>query len=266
MNIMKKLITLILLSTALISNAQRTMFGGQNNYTTPAGPTQTPSVTAGLILNLDAANSASYAGSGNTWTDLSGTNNIKFYSSSAYSSNANPTFSSDGGGSLVTTGVFGKSISNSGITGAVARSFEAWVKFNSVSQNAVISIGNFPNDGLFELMAFQNNLINHIWGTFTKSTTVLTANTWYHLVITYDGTTNHSVYVNGIKVGTSSSTEGNNRTLNTVNTPIYIGPAATTTWGAFDGKIGALRIYDHEMTSSQVTNNFDVLKSRFGLQ
>jgi uncharacterized protein (TIGR02145 family) len=47
MNIMKKLITLFLLSTAFISNAQRAMFGGQNNYIAPAGPTtQTPSVTS----------------------------------------------------------------------------------------------------------------------------------------------------------------------------------------------------------------------------
>ena len=32
-------------------------------------------VTSGLVLNLDAGNTASYPGSGTTWTDLSGNGN-----------------------------------------------------------------------------------------------------------------------------------------------------------------------------------------------
>jgi uncharacterized protein (TIGR02145 family) len=51
---MKKLITLILLSTAFISNAQRAMFGGHNNYSAPAGPIQIPSViSAGGRIWMD---------------------------------------------------------------------------------------------------------------------------------------------------------------------------------------------------------------------
>ena len=32
-------------------------------------------VTSGLVLNLDAGNTASYPGTGTTWTDLSGNGN-----------------------------------------------------------------------------------------------------------------------------------------------------------------------------------------------
>ena len=63
---MKKLLTLLFLLSAFISPAQRTMFGGNNNYVAPVA---SPSlVTNGLILHLDAAN---YSGAGTTWNDLS---------------------------------------------------------------------------------------------------------------------------------------------------------------------------------------------------
>ena len=238
------------------------MFGGQNNYVAPVIPSGPSIVSNGLVFNVDAANTSSYTGSGSVWNDLKGTNNINFYTNSSYNTNATPTYSNDGGGSLITTGIFGKSVSNSGITGSVARSMEAWVKFNSVAGNAVISIGGAVvlSSSLYELMAYNSNVIEHYWGNFTQSSTVLATNTWYHIVIVYDGTTNHYVYVNGVQVGFSSTP-----TLNTSNTPIYIGPAVTTTWGAFDGKIAALRIYNRALSSTDIANNFDVLKSRFGL-
>jgi hypothetical protein len=189
---------------------------------------------------------------------------MKFYSSSAYNINANPTFDTDGGGSLVTNGIFGRSINNSSISGATARTFEGWVKFNTIAQNAVLSIGVMSGSALFEMMAYQNNLINHYYGGYTKSSTVLVTNTWYHVVIIYDGTTNHYVYVNGALVGTPNGIDGTNVNLNTTLTPIYIGPAVTTTWGAFNGKIGALRIYNRAITASEILNNFNVYKTRFG--
>ncbi len=259
---MKKLFIISFLFSAFISNAQRTMFGGQNNFVAPVIPSGPSIVSNGLVFNVDAANTSSYIGSGSVWNDLKGTNNINFYTNSSYNTNATPTYSNDGGGSLITTGIFGKSVSNSGITGSVARSMEAWVKFNSVSGNAVISIGGsvVSSSTLYELMAYNSNVIEHYWGSFTQSSTVLATNTWYHIVIVYDGTTNHYVYVNGVQVGFSSTP-----TLNTSNTPIYIGPAVTTTWGAFDGKIAALRIYNRALSSTDIANNFDVLKSRFGL-
>jgi hypothetical protein len=258
----KNLIIFLFLFSAFFSNAQRTMFSRQNNYVAPVIPSVPSIVTNGLVFNVDAANTSSYTGSSSVWNDLSGTNHINFYGNSSYNTNATPTFSGDGGGSLVTTGIFGKSVSNSGISGTVARSMEAWVKFNSVAGNAVISIGGSVvlNNTLYELMAFNSNVIEHYWGNFTQSSTVLATNTWYHIVIVYDGTTNHYVYVNGVQVGFSSTP-----TLNTSNTPIYIGTAVTTSWGAFDGKIAALRIYNRALSSIDITNNFNVLKSRFGL-
>jgi hypothetical protein len=55
-------------------------------------------ITDGLVLCLDAANSKSYPGSGTTWTDLSGLGNTGTLTNG-------PTYSSANGGSLVFDGV-----------------------------------------------------------------------------------------------------------------------------------------------------------------
>ena len=70
--VMKSLITILFIFSAFISNAQRTMFGRQNNYVAPVVPFQAPAiVTTDLLLYLDAENPSSYSGTGNIWYDLS---------------------------------------------------------------------------------------------------------------------------------------------------------------------------------------------------
>ena len=64
---MKKTLTLLFLFVAFVTNAQRTMFGSNNNYVAPVGP---PSLVSALVLDLDAGNTSSYSGSGTRWTDL----------------------------------------------------------------------------------------------------------------------------------------------------------------------------------------------------
>ena len=69
--IMQKQFTIFFLFLVCSSNAQRTMFGGNNNYVRPVIASQSAeTVTNGLVLNLDASNTASYPGTGTTWTNL----------------------------------------------------------------------------------------------------------------------------------------------------------------------------------------------------
>ena len=137
---MKKIITLMLVLSTFVANAQRMMFGSNNNYVAPVITVPASIITNGLIFHVDAANSSSYPGSGNVWSTLVGTNHINFYTSNSYSTGGNPTYSTDDGGSLVTSGLYGRSIANSGITGSAARSFEGWVKFNKTHPNSIIYI------------------------------------------------------------------------------------------------------------------------------
>ncbi len=58
---MKKLLTLFLLLLAFISNAQRTMFTGQNNYVAQVIIFQSPAiVTSVLIAYYDSSDPTSY--------------------------------------------------------------------------------------------------------------------------------------------------------------------------------------------------------------
>ena len=66
---MKRIITLVFVLSAFVANAQRTMFGSNNNYVAPAAPFQAPAFVTGssLKLYLDAATPSSYSGSGSRW-------------------------------------------------------------------------------------------------------------------------------------------------------------------------------------------------------
>jgi hypothetical protein len=84
-------------------------------------------ITSGLLLNLDAGNTASYPGTGTTWTDLSGNG----YNGTLTNG---PTYSSSNGGTIVFDGTndvasFGN-ILNIGLS---SWTMSCWVKFNYVS-------------------------------------------------------------------------------------------------------------------------------------
>lgn len=92
---MKKFFTLLFFSSAFISNAQRTMFSGQNNY---VGTVATATLNIkGLVFNVDVGNSASYVGSGASQNDLSGSNNGTLTSG--------PLFNTGNGGGIVFDGI-----------------------------------------------------------------------------------------------------------------------------------------------------------------
>lgn len=54
-------------------------------------------LTSNLVLCLDAGDSASYSGSGQTWTDVSGNSNSFFRGSSSSSQSSDPTFNGSAG-------------------------------------------------------------------------------------------------------------------------------------------------------------------------
>jgi hypothetical protein len=126
---MKKLITLFLLFTAFISNAQESFFKGNNNYTAPASaPFQAPNIeTAGLILNLDAANSASYPGTGTTWTNL-----VTGYPVTSFTLNSNISYVSSNGG-LLRFSDGGWATTSSSFGRLTSYSIEVWVKIAGTS-------------------------------------------------------------------------------------------------------------------------------------
>ena len=86
---------------------------------------------------------------------------------------------------------------------------------------------------------------------------------WHYLVATIDGLT-RTLYVDGVQKGTDSdgmqSVTGN-------TAPFTIGGFATSgfTGQSFGGNIAQTVFYRRSLSSSEVTQNYNALKGRFGL-
>ena len=94
------------------------------------------------------------------------------------------------------------------------------------------------------------------WGT---SAGAYNLNEWTMITETYDGTTDR-IYVNGTEVDNDSS-------LNNLNIPtqqaLYIGRRVSDRY--YSGKVGELRVYDRELTATEVSQNFNATRSKYGV-
>ena len=228
-----------------------------------AGAVTPTIVTSGLILNLDAANSSSYSGSGTTWTDLSGLNNHGTLVNGVGYSSAN-------GGSLVFDGV-NDYVSVNAFTTPTSYSVSVWAKVdytNSTTFARIVEKGLNNEFTLTVNKSFSPQKYAFQLGdaaAFIESTSLINLTPQYdNITITVDniGVNQYTVkmYINGINEVTSTKTI----TLNT-NNILYIGgnlqfPTLTSMFG----NIPDVMMYNRVLTSIEVTTNFDALKSRYG--
>lgn len=88
---------------------------------------------------------------------------------------------------------------------------------------------------------------NNVTTSNITSNSTLLANTWYHIVVTADGTTLR-IYINGIedKNGAQSITPFNS------STDLTIGGLTGSAVNSFDGQIDEVKIYNYGLTAAQV--------------
>lgn len=210
-------------------------------------------VTSGLVLNVDAGYTPSYPTTGTTWYDLSGQGNNGSLING-------PTFNSANGGSIVFDGVddyinvnsFANILSKSTYTKT------AWFYMNSFGYN-IISGGDAGMHAFW--MAGGNQLrAGHDgqWSTVV-STTSLALNTWYFGAVTFSSSSGWALYLNGNLESTSAST-----TTFSGTGGIYIGSynAAANLWS---GRIAVSTVYNRVLSASEILQNYNAQKSRFGL-
>ena len=213
-------------------------------------------VTDGLRFNLDAGNSASYPGTGTTWTDLSGNGNHGTLAGATL-----PVYSSDNGGSFV----FNGSTSNVNLNknasaiGIYDNSYtaDAWVYPTDLSGDR----GMFGDEvsanrqGLH--LIFRNGSIHQ--GHFGSDANAgsVTANSWYHIVFTYNKVNEEArMYKNGAYQGNG----GIASYIGTTN--IHLGQAFNNT-GFFQGKGAVYKMYNRVLSDAEVATNYNALKDRF---
>jgi hypothetical protein len=239
------------------------------NTLTPT-PTSTPAVpvTTNLVLYYDPSNLSSYPGTGTTINDLSGNGLNGSMSGITYTS---PYFSYNGTSSQIR-------VADNALLepGSGDWTMEVWVN-QSVSGNDIV-LAKVDNGGDVTDMSYSIRTTNTTYyaqlgsgsGTgptlFVNSTNYVgTLNTWYQIVYVFTNVAANTLqtFVNGVSIGTVSHNLPS--ILNSTN-PLYIGSyngGEYSQW--FDGKIGITRLYNASLTSTQVLQNFNADKSKYGL-
>lgn len=237
-------------------------------------------ITKGLLIALDVSDSNSFV-SGTTVNDLHGFSNLFLNGGlSVVSGSVNgspltiPFINMVGSGSSN----FGSFSSNTTFNNIRNLTCEFLVFFGSLgtggpdtifsNENARFyvradgngALGGFVRgSGFPTLPQFESNLSG-------AGTVVI--NTWYHLVFTVNFDDNFSVYKNGVLAGSQSiANVGGNWINPTAGTPIlgsrYYGSGTPGT--KMTGGINMFRFYDRALNSTEITQNFNILKSRINL-
>ncbi|MCX8486038.1 MAG: hypothetical protein ORN53_02465, partial [Crocinitomicaceae bacterium] len=185
-------------------------------------------VTNGLVLYLDAANPASYPGSGTTWTDITSSGNIgTFIGATSYSSSDGGTMVFNGNGS---SNDYISVANNASLNLTTAGSIRMWIKPNSLTQLGLTNlisrtIDGAPNGQSYYIYWTGGNITGIIQngGVYKSiSTPVPTALGWYNYVFTW-GNGYLNLYLNGISVATPVASSISAQSLNTtVNIGGYV--------------------------------------------
>jgi hypothetical protein len=214
-------------------------------------------VRNGLVFNIDASKSSSYAGLGNTIYDLSGAGNTGAVING-------PVFSGLNGGSLVFDGIeeYIDVPSISSISGDFTVAL--WFYSTAASENIYKRLIDFNYETGFWLGRYANTdtwgggIIepNGPYGIYLP----FTNNQWHYLVSIRRGST-HILYGDGI-TSTVSNTVSTG-TLTAVNKlSIARQPGGANQF--FTGRIAQVQLYNRALSAVEVQQNYNATKGRFG--
>lgn len=211
-------------------------------------------VISGLILNLNAADQNSYPGSGTTWRDLSGNG----YNASLVNG---PTFSSANGGSIVFDGTDDVArLTPALITGTGDFSLCSFVKRNTTDAGADFICGNYgaANNGV-ELYYYANKIYFYMTGQYNIGATTISDMNWHYVCGTRQSGT-ITIYLDGRSDGTGTANvniPGSN--------PFTLGNGHDYTSEALNGNIASCQVYNRALTATEILQNYNAQKTRFGL-
>jgi len=225
-------------------------------------------VTNGLVVNLDSGYVPSYPRTGTTWYDL------------AYSGNNSnlingTSFVSSGGGSIVFDGtddyanftfpnnLITPTFTVCSVITPIAIAANGTVVFTNESARLNLGIAYGGNNGGYFFVAGNNGQsINGVFGSygFSYGTNTKYFVTW---VVDIPGK-NFQFWVNGSLVGSSTADLGTNFSNTTTN-----GFVLASRYGGGSSRVNIgisnFQFYNKVLTSSEIINNYNVYRNRFGL-
>lgn len=224
----------------------------------------------GLVFNMDPANRASYPKTGNkTFNTLNATisgsfiNDVQFITEPISSS----CFGFDGVDDYIDCG------NNSSLQMTGNFTLSSWFNMGNYTNTYPRLMGksNSSNNRCNYGIGFYGNKPAVIanddgsWVDDYASATTLSTYVWYNIIGVNDGS-NFLLYVNGTLDNTTSVSDFNiaNAASATSGDSLLIGVSIPST-GFYKGNIGLIQIYNRALSVSEVLNNYNALKGRFGL-
>ena len=231
-------------------------------------------VTDGLVFYADAANKESYPGSGTTCTDLMNNLTGSFVNSPSFSQTS-------GSGMFVFDGASERAVSWDSNISLTPYCISVWI-YND--DDITTSTIDGPYQEIFGFDAYPGGFSLGAWTSratneticFWAGTTVLgmtyirdTVSAGYHnIVVNWNsGESKYDFYIDGVEKTTYPDTNYGNAPLTAKsNISLDLGRDVGGSRGYdFDGKIGTISIYNKALSASEVLQNYNALKGRFGL-
>lgn len=215
-------------------------------------PSPIPSgiVTTGLVMYLDSAVTDSYSGVGTDWVDITYNGNNGTLVNS-------PTFSSANGGSILFDGIDDYvALTNVNISMANLQDFvwNAWIKTPAVLSGYKMIL---TTNQYYIYLALYNNQFAFDTRVSTQVRFgTLTTNTWYNVTVVRRSSVNYR-YINGVLINSNSDTQAPAGVFN-------LGRWAYNNSLYFNSNMAVASIYNQSLTATEVLQNFDALKSRYG--
>lgn len=235
-----------------------------------------PIVTDGLVFAVDAANYESYTSGSDTWYDLSGnSNNSTLENGATFNSSNLGNIEYDGTNDYV-------SVPNAGmetlLDGATSLSVSLWAYADAINSNGTTLLcwpihdsSAVPPYTIFFLSlrnsdrAVRSSIGNgstRVIGAYR--TTNIQLGEWFEIGFVWSQSSGLTHFLNGEML---SGTDTMNLTLGTPgnNANLYIGTYNSNNSYWHNGKISNVQIYNRALTSQEVLQNYNALKSRFNL-
>jgi hypothetical protein len=202
---------------------------------------------------------------GGGWVDLGGNGNHgELVNGPTYNSSNQGTIVFDGTNDYVNIPSFSSKPTT-------AMTCEAWIKpttptLSGTIRGGAISSTNSMYLGIINSVDGGNTHAMH-WAVQTSNSRLynwngsIPNNQWSHLLGTYDGTTSRA-YLNGVQIDSWAQT-------GTITDATYVvgtyGGALTDGVHNFNGQIAIARIYNKALSASEVLQNFNAQRKRFGV-
>ena len=204
-------------------------------------------VSDGLVFALDAANSRSYSGSGNTVNGLIGGLNGTLVNGVGFTSSNSGSFSFDGSNDYID---LGSSIQNYSL---FTTSF--WINYNFFDGSHRSPLGDNAQQFLYHILFLSGTIyIGFSSGGFNGVVhNNISANNWYNFAVTKNPSNDINFYQNGILLGTVNNTA--TVSINKVGVGYVYDNA----------KISNVSFYNRALTQQEIKQNYNATKKRYGL-